>query len=430
VPSDARAVAARLLIAIERPGDFLENRLEQDRDFLRLPPADRRLAQELVYGVTRWRATLDWLIDGKTAHRPAKIELVLLLRLGLYQLFWLDRVPGFAAVHETVRVAREFGFNSQSGMINAILRAYGRELEATREKLKALRTTHPATGWSHPGWLVERWNTQFGRDAAQRLLEWDNSAPKTFARVNRLKTDGPCLNERWKAEGVESHPVAVDWVPEGEMFEISSPTPVSELPSFIDGGFYLQDPSTLLAVGQLDPQPTESILDLCAAPGGKTVYMAQRMENRGRIVAHDSSAGRLRLLDENCKRLGVRCVEATSDLKSLPAGEQFDRVLVDAPCSNTGVLRRRVELRWRLTPKGIADLASAQDVLLDQAAVRVRLSGKLMYSTCSLEPEENGAVVQRFLVRHPEFQKVQERSLSPAIDSVDGAYVALLVRRE
>jgi len=201
------------------------------------------------------------------------------------------------------------------------------------------------------------------------------------------------------------------------------------LPSFMAGQFYVQDPSTLLAVRELDPQPGESILDLCSAPGGKTTHIAQQMGNQGSILATDESSGRLDLLVENCERLGVTCVTARSTLKGEIPTAAFDRVLVDSPCSNTGVLRRRIQLRWRLRPEELDRLSRVQLRLLVQAASAVRPGGRLVYSTCSLEAEENGTVIERFLEQNPAFQLLRTTQLHPAIDGVDGAFVATLERR-
>ena len=198
--------------------------------------------------------------------------------------------------------------------------------------------------------------------------------------------------------------------------------------SFKEGLFYIQDPSTLLAVAELDPKPGESILDLCAAPGGKTTFIAQRMQNRGRITAQDVQPERLELIRENYARLGVTCVEASAAPSGVlvnPA-KKFDRILVDAPCSNTGVMRRRIDLRWRIQPEEIQRLRTEQLALLTQAAPRLKPGGTLVYSTCSLEPEENSEVVKEFLAAHAQFKLEQERELLPFADAVDGAYVAKL----
>lgn len=415
------------MLARRRTGDeFTETLLESALATARLSAPDRGLCHELVFGVVRWQATLDWLIARKTQGRTQKPGLQDLLRLGLYQIFWLDRIPDHAAVHETVEMAKHAGYGPQSGFINAILRGYLREADETKRALAELKTTQPALGWSHPEWLVERWRQRFGEDRTQRLLDWNNTPPKTFARINTLRTDATKLVEAWRDENVDYDFVTRDWTSENLVFELKSHPPLTTLESFRQGWFYIQDPSTLLAVHELDPRPGETILDLCAAPGGKTTFMAQLMNNQGRIVAHDLSSDRLKLIQENCTRLGVNCVEVTSTLDLRPS--TFDRILVDAPCSNTGVLRRRVDLRWRIQPAEIARLRATQLELLRQAATRLKPGGVLVYSTCSLEPEENGEVVKQFLTTHAGFRLEHERELRPFADSADGAFTARLIR--
>lgn len=435
-----------LLAAVEKPreiaiellrhqrGRFIEDLFEKALNENKLSAPDRRLCQQLVYGMVRWQKTLDWLIARKTQGRTQKDTLQHLLRLGLFQLFWLDRIPAHAAVNETVDLAKRLGFGPQAGFVNAILRGYLRERDATEKSLLQLRTENPAVGWSHPEWLVEKWRQRFSAAELQRLLEWNNAPAKTFARVNSLKTNAEKLQAIWKGEGVEFSnaasslpPANVDWIDDNLVFELSSYSSLAHLHSFQDGLFYVQDPSTLLAVRELDPQAGETILDLCAAPGGKTTFIAQLMDNRGKILAHDTSAERLPRLRENCARLGATAVEIISgpDLNAAPK-KLFDKILVDAPCSNTGVLRRRVDLRWRIQPAEMARLSKMQPELLRVAALHLKPGGVLVYSTCSLELEENSGVIKKFLAQQPAFKLQNERELLPFRDGVDGAYVAAL----
>ncbi len=423
-----RQIAARVLSQRGTSGEFTENLLETALTTARLSTADRGLCQELVYGVVRWQATLDRLIARKTvsgrAPRPALMNL---LRLGLYQIFWLDRIPPHAAVNEMVELAKLSGYVSQAGLINAILRGYLREFEAVKKILADMKLSQPALGWSQPDWLVERWRKTYGDEKTRALLEWNNTPAKTYARVNTLKTDAGKLVERWREENVEYDFITRDWTGENLAFELKSHPPLNALGSFRDGWFYIQDPSTLLAVRALDPHPGETILDLCAAPGGKAMFIAQQMDNHGRLVAHDAFADRLKLIQENSKRLGVTCAEIVSKLEPEISNSKFDRVLVDAPCSNTGVLRRRVDLRWLIQPHEIERSCTTQLVLLKQAATVLKPGGILVYSTCSLEPEENSEVVKQFLSEHAGFKLESERQLLPFADHVDGAYVARLV---
>ena len=422
-----REIAAEVLLRRERGTDFVENLLDAALAQARLAPADRGLCQELVYGAVRWQGALDWLIVRKAPGRTQKPLLQVVLRLGLYQMFWLGRIPDHAAVHESVETAKRLGCGPQAGFLNAVLRGYARERDATIALLAELKLKEPALGWSHPQWLWERWEKHCGTEPATRLLEWNNSPPPTYARVNTLRTTAAALAESCRDEGVTFTPCAWDWTGDDLVFRLDSHPSLADLPSFRAGGFYVQDPSTLLAVQMLEPRAGEEILDLCAAPGGKTTFIAQRMENQGAVVATDAHADRLALIEQNCRRLGVTCAR-TLLAGELPATHTFDRILLDAPCSNTGVLRRRVELRWRLQPAEITRLAAAQSRLLDQAAARLKPGGTLVYSTCSLEPEENHAVVEQFLAAHSGFRLDAERQLTPFADGVDGAYVARLRR--
>ncbi len=233
---------------------------------------------------------------------------------------------------------------------------------------------------------------------------------------SRRSQDTSDLLARWREENVAYDFVRRDWLEENLVFELKSHPSLASLESFRQGWFYVQDPGTLLAPGELNPQPGETILDFCAAPGGKTTFLAQLMNNQGRIVAQDVSEERLRLIQENCARLGVTCVETIQNSKLKIQNSKFDRILVDAPCSNTGVMRRRVDLRWRIQPDEIRRLQQAQLDLLEQAAPKLKPGGVLVYSTCSLEPEENSEVVKEFSRGHQEFKLEFERELLPFVD--------------
>ena len=420
-----RQIAVELLKEHAGQGVFIEQLLES-RPLAGLSVVDRALVQELTFGVVRWQATLDWLIARKTSGRTQKVTLQILLRLGLYQLFWLQRIPDHAAVNESVELARQLGFGPQSGFINAILRSYIRERDETQKLLADLKDTQPALGSSHPEWLVDRWRSRWGDEKLRKLLQWNNTPPSTFARVNTLRIAPESLLAQWGNEGVNAIPRSFDWVTQPLVYELQSFPSLARLPSFQSGLFYVQDPSTLLSVAKLEPRPGEQILDLCAAPGGKTTFAAQLMNNQGLLVARDPNSNRRELIKENCSRLGVTCVRIESlDGQS---GETFDRILVDAPCSNTGVIRRRVDSRWRVNAQEIERIARTQLELLHSSATQLRPGGVLVYSTCSIEPEENESVVQAFLRDHPAFHLDFERTLLPFIDGVDGAYVARLVR--
>lgn len=423
-----REIAIRILAGDKGPDPFVEDRLAFTLAKHPLSPPDRSLVQEIVYGVVRWKSLLDWQIARKTRPRTQNPLLQNLLRAGLYQLFWLDRIPAYAIVHETIEIAKNLGLGAKAGFLNAVLRTYEREKDATRAQIKELRQTRPALAASHPEWLFERWKQQWGLEPAVALMDWNNVPPPTYARLNSILAQAPDLESAWSSEGVDFQSRSWDWTQAESLYELTHHPPLQHLPSFKQGKFYVQDASTLLAVQALAPLPGESILDLCAAPGGKTALIAQRMRNQGCLIAEDSQADRLNRIRENCQRLGVTCVEVrqTPPLDSPPSTARFNRILIDAPCSNTGVMRRRVELRWRISRQEIQRLAETQLQLLLRAAPGLQPGGTLVYSTCSLEPEENGQVVRQFLEQSPGFQLQEERQLLPFREGVDGAYVARL----
>lgn len=417
--TNSRAVALRLLSRWEAGNDFADESLHDELRRSTLSPADRGLLVELFYGVIRWRSLLDWVIAERCKEKAPQGELANLVRLGVYQILLLDRVPDHAAVNETVNLAT----GPKRSFANAVLRRVAREKSQIQLAWKKLEQTDPATAFSHPKFLVERWRKQFGADRAIALLKWNNDPPAVYARVNELRTTSDELRAALRNEGVTvrecpAHPLS---------FEIESPVPFEKLAAFQAGHFYIQDPSTLLAVDMLDPQPGETVLDACAAPGGKTTYIGQKMRNQGNVIASDTSESRLKLVEENGNRLGVSIVRTQPSALS-PQHLFFDRILIDAPCSNTGVLRRRADLRWRIQASEIARLSKLQLSILTQSAPLLKPGGRLVYSTCSLEPEENENTVQGFLAAHPDFHLMESRQLIPPDSHTDGAFVAVLTR--
>ena len=394
-----------------------------------LSSADSSLCRELVSGCVRWRRLLDWLIERATKGRKQKPAVREILRLGLYQIFFLNRIPEHAIVDESVRLAKTESCLGQAGFINAMMRRFIREREPIFRELSKLQEKRPALGQSHPDWLFKQWEQRWGREKTIRLMEWNNQPAPTCARINQLATDSERLKERWEEEGVETTPIDCDWAKPNSLFHLRKHQPLDSLSSFLDGLFYVQDPSSLMSVALLDPQPGQAVLDLCAAPGGKTCHIAERMNNNGQLTATDASESRLELLRENCNRMKVTCTTLAQADKITADEAKFDRVLVDVPCTNTGVMRRRLDLRWRLNPGELGTLTRTQLDLLGQAATQTKRDGHLVYSTCSIEPEENGQLVARFVKANPEWQLADERSLNPVENHTDGAYAARLIRR-
>ena len=379
-----------------------------------LPPSDHAFALALFYGVLRNLTLLDFWIG---CLRPSRVESDVrdILRLGLYQLFIL-KTAEHAAVHETVGLAPK----RQRTIINAILRAAARRTN----DLLALANVQPLfVRTSHPQFLVERWQRHFGIEQAKKLCEWNNLAAPVYARVNLLKID----RTEFLRTYCESRPI-----PDDPMF-----VEVNSLPSgaLARGHCYIQDPSTVIACQLLDPKPGERILDACAAPGGKSGCVAQFMKNQGSIVACDRDPERLQILKENMTRLGARIVHimrrdwsrghVPSEITSVAP---FDRILLDAPCTNTGVLRRRVDAKWRLRRTDFDRMHERQIEIVRALIPLLKPKGILVYSTCSLEPEENEKVVRRMLAEMPILHLEAQRDSLPFRNGFDGAFAAKLVR--
>jgi 16S rRNA (cytosine967-C5)-methyltransferase len=407
----ARSVAATALGEWRKKERFADAIIQDFVAADSLRDSDRGLARELFYGVLRNLSLLDFWI-GLLRESNLDEQSRDFLRLGLYQLFLL-RTPEHAAIYETVKLARP----RQRSLINAVLRAAqrrGQELqaEANRQPL--------GVRFSHPNFLIERWQKNLGDIATLSLIEWNNQPPPLYGRINQLKIQpSDFLRTYPENHALSSHPDIVEF---------------ARIPSdaLAAGLFYIQDPSTTLACELLDPQPDENVLDACAAPGGKTGLLAQRMKNRGSIVACDRDLERINRLQENLDRLGVEIATVLQrdwlqNVKDSPVAE-FDRILVDAPCSNTGVMRRRVDVRWRLAADDFVRMQKRQLVIVRNVMGLLKRDGVLVYSTCSLEPEENEQVVALLLKEFTNFKLVEQRLITPFHDGFDGAFAAKFVR--
>ncbi|MFP4228271.1 MAG: 16S rRNA (cytosine(967)-C(5))-methyltransferase RsmB [Salinivenus sp.] len=397
--SSSRRVALRHLERVDRDDAFV-GRLSADGADART----RRQARELVAGVTRQRRWLDFVLaDAYNGDYDAmEPRLRHILRLGLYELEF-QSTPTRAVVHEYVELAKQTLRQGAANLVNGVLRALDR-----RDALPQPDTGDPAENLairhSHPTWLVRRWLDRFGAEGATELLEWNNRRPAHHVRINPLRTTRAAV-ESW----LDDHDVVYTRSP-----HLDAGLRIKRLQPLVQGGLLdegrvaVQDESAALVVRLLDPQPDETILDGCAAPGGKTLAVAAAMEGRGRILAIDSHEGRLSRVAEGAVAHGVSGVVETepADLRAVadrPDPPQADRVLLDVPCSGLGVLGKRADLRWQRSPDDLEDLVALQDDLLDAAARLVRPGGLLVYSTCTIAPEENEHRVDRFLARHVDF---------------------------
>lgn len=406
----SRSLCLKLLLAWEKKRPFADDLLHEELAGSALSERDRGFVNELFYGILRNLTALDYLI-GKLRDGELDLETRQVLRIGFYQLFHM-RVPEHAAVNETVSLSKR-----ARPLVNALLRRAVRE----RPALEAGLASAPLdVRFSHPDFLVEKWTSDFGVEAAEKLCAWNNTPAEVWARVNTLKTtvEEFCVVHP-EIEASPVHPL---------VFKVAH---LSR--EWMEGGLcYVQDPSTLVSCDLLAPQPGERVLDACAAPGGKTTYLAALMRNEGELIACDLWESRVERLRANCDRLGVRnarlLVADTMKSSDELALGSFDRILIDAPCSNTGVIRRRVDVRWRLSEEDFMRMPAQQLALLRRGAALLRPGGILVYSTCSLEPEENEKVAEQAAASIPGLRFLESRRTLPWVDGVDGAFAAKFVR--
>ena len=439
-----RRIAVEILNRIDAEGAYAEPLLDAALSGAKIAnPHDRGLLTELVYGTLRMQGRLDWVIGQLYRGDAVALETAVrnILRTGLYQLLLSDRIPPFAAVNEAVAIARDVS-PAASGLVNAILRNAIREKDAiiwpdmAKSPEKAIAALH-----SHPPWLVRRLLAQFDMEETVAICRANNSIPPFALRVNTLKAS----REHALAALIEAGIAAEPTLYSSDGIILTSPAPgLRETALYKGGVIRIQDEASGLIGRIVAPEPGERVLDLCAGSGGKTLHLAALMENRGSITALDLHSERLRMLREEAGRLGASIVETRTGDAATPVEsflKMFDRVLMDAPCSGLGTLRRNPEIRWRLVPADPNKCMQTQKLLLRSAADCVRPGGRLVYSVCTVTPEENEIVIGDFLRNHPDFRLIPPANLPPALidtqgyfrtsphlQGMDGFFAALLVR--
>jgi 16S rRNA (cytosine967-C5)-methyltransferase len=452
----ARAIAAEVLRELDPTRDYAGPILDRLLDRTN----ERQRATDLVYGTLRNLNALDTVITRFSGRPTARIAPPLLsfLRIGVYELVYHPTTPVYSIVNEAVSSAEKTGGKKQTGFINAVLRQVARHIldrqvdpAQANPRQTLLQTpqtgcqfdteilpdpamslqTYLSTCFSLPPWLVGEWLEAFGPDGTRQICLACNRRPSLYVRVNPLRTTPQELLQRFEQAGVHAKPASGDATQVPAMIRIASPHAVTQLPGFAEGLFTVQDLSASQAVRILDPQPGWSILDLCAAPGTKTTQLAEATRDSARITATDVNPERLDRVQENLARLGLQSVTIVP-YAQLEQGQTalFDAILLDAPCSNTGVLARRVEARFRIRRKAVQEIAAMQKTLLAKAAGLVKPGGRICYSTCSIQRQENQDA-RDFLTESRRFALVHEELILPSAESFDhdGAYVALLTRR-
>jgi 16S rRNA (cytosine967-C5)-methyltransferase len=399
-----------------------------------LAPRDRGLATRLAYGVVQRKATLDHVIATLARRPTAKLEPAVLaaLRLGVFQLAFMDRVPAHAAVGESVELAKRHS-RGGAGLVNAVLR---RAVTEARPLIDALPDATPAEAalrHSHPVWIAELWFDQLGPDAARALMAASNEPAEAAIRANTLKTTAAELAAQLPAEPAD--------LPDALL--LTAPFDAFSSPLWHEGLFMPQSRAAQAVSRALDPQPGERVLDLCAAPGAKTTHLAALMGNDGHVTAVERHPGRAEALRRTATRMGATCVEVLTADAAEPRDGEYDRVLVDPPCSDLGTLAARPDARWRKQPHTIDELTELQLRILERGAEVLRSGGVLVYSTCTISPRENERQIERFLGRHADFQLddmpsdlpvwdhptvPRVRQTLPHRDGTDGFFIARLRR--
>lgn len=441
----ARNAAVAALLKIQEQGGYSNIVLDEMLERSRLSEADRAFASRLLYGVTERRLTLDYLLN-KTSSTPVKqmdAAVREILRVGAYQLVHMDKIPSFAAINEAVGQTRVFGCSRLSGFVNGVLRQVGRQFVDLLAQL-------PATDkgleirYSIPRPWIRAWRDAYGEEMLLGLLNSINEAPPAYIRVNTRATTTQAFCQRLEEAGIAY--VAVSDLPDALC--VVSGAALHTLPADMITHYYYQDLASQWCCRALDAQPGERIADVCAAPGGKTMTVAQYLCDDGEIVAGDLHDHKCRAMAERVARYGFSCISVGQRDASLPPATEeigtFDRVICDVPCSGLGVIRRKPEIRYK-TPESFSDLPTLQLQILQQAAQLVKTGGVLQYSTCTLRPEENEAVVAAFLTQNPDFEPrllpldtcftqsglpvSHQITLFPSVHGSDGFFVAAFTKK-
>jgi len=429
---NSRKIALQIVVQVNEEGAYAN--LALDKALLAYPDLDRRdrgLITEIVYGSVKYRGRLDYLLNQYAQTKVNKMNIWVrnILRTALYQMLFLDKIPVSAAVDEAVRLAKEKGPKGSDKFVNAVLRNIERNRENLTYPHKGKQPVQYLSVWySFPQWLIERMVKQYGVKQTELLCQYFNEPAPLWIRTNTLKINRTELQQQLNELGLTT----VISENNAEGLKLTQGVNLHQLDLFQQGYFTVQDESSMLVAGTAAPQRHQKVLDICSAPDEKTTHMAELMQNTGEITACDIHEHRLSLIEENCQRLGINNVQTVLQdgllLHERFAAETFDVVLVDAPCSGLGVLGRRPDSRWSKRAGDIQELAAIQKGILAEAAVLVKQGGTLVYSTCTIVPEENGQQVADFLAAHPDYSLEHEKQYLPFVDNMDGFYIARLKR--
>lgn len=407
----ARETALKTLYAVEFEGAYSNMALKNSLSKNNISAADKGLITTLVYGVISRKLTLDYVIASYSKIKLKKISkyILLILRMGLYQLMYMDRVPASAAVDESVKLAKRYGHGASAGFVNGVLRSFIRSgIEIPDDDL--------SVKYSFPKELCDAWVKDFGADFAAELMEALNSNPKLTIRANTLKITPQELKEELCKKGIKSEINGVSLVCGG--FDVAG----DEL--YKNGYYTVQDIAASQASLMLAPKKGETVIDMCAAPGGKTTHLAELMENKGQIFAFDVHEHKIKLINDNAKRLGIDIIEARigdGNIFNENFFEKADKALCDVPCSGFGIIRRKPDIKWNR--EDMSGLREIQRKILENAGRYIKRGGELVYSTCTVDKRENEEQTELFLKNHSNFEKISEKTYYPNRDGCDGFYI-------
>jgi 16S rRNA (cytosine967-C5)-methyltransferase len=395
---DVRTLATQILVRVEIQKSYADVLIDRTLRSTSLCRRDSALLTEITYGTLRWRSNIDSSLR-KLIQRPLESTdpfIRNLLRTTLYQILFLDRIPDYAAVNAAVDLAKAHCGEPAGRFVNAVLRSYLRQSankQLQKPDIKTAALSKISEYWSHPEWLVKRWRDFPGTDELEALLQTNNEEAPLVLRVNALKTTREDLLELLSRQGIEAK--ATHWSPQGIVIR-SSPR-IDRLPGYPEGLFQVQGEASQLVSYLLDPHAGERLLDTCAAPGGKSTHLAELTQDRGAVIAADISESGLRKVEENAARLGLKSICTVSADATGTRSGSFDRILVDAPCSGLGTLRNHPEIKWSRNEADVKRLSRLQQTILARAVCNLKSGGILVYSTCTLIPDENENVIEMFL---------------------------------
>lgn len=423
----SRELAINILYKIEN-GEGYSN-IEIDKEFSKsnIDDIDKGLASELIYGVLTWKITLDEIIKRYSKVRLKKISpwILNILRIGIYQIVFLDRIPTSAAVNESVKLAKKYGHEASSKFTNAILRKIEKdEFEKLLDyisKKSILEDEIISIATSHPLWLVDELLKEYDKKFLVELLNANNQKTDITLRTNLIRTTREDLIKLLRLKGYEC-----------EEGNLPHSIKIKKMNDFMNGLYVVQDEAAQMACLKLNPLPGENVLDACSAPGGKTTYLAGLMNNKGEIDAWDIHEHRVKLVQDTAKKLGIKIINAICKdaTKANPAlNKKYDKILLDVPCTGIGVIRKKPDIKWSRCSDDIEELSTIQEKILNNCAEYLKNGGKMVYSTCTIFKRENQMQIEKFLKTHDDFKLLEEINLYPNVNNTDGFYIAVLERK-